>query len=269
MCICKFYCPTRWWFVLKIGIICGHEMPTLIKNSELLTIATPYNEVNLKLSKFFGHELFFINRHGENGNVPPHKINYHSNIQAFGSCHIDCIFSIGTVGSMKTKIKPNDFVIPHDFVDITKLRKLSFFDDSRVHVDMSSPFCPALRELLISKCKEIKKINIHSNGVYLCTEGPRLETVSEIKLFSQVADVVGMTMVPEVILAREVGICYISLCVVCNMAAGLQNRLTANEISSVYNQLEPIVSKVLENTIKSIIEKKDCNCRKFVSEASI
>lgn len=244
-------------------------MPALIKNPESLSVETPYDKVKVKISKNYGHDLFFINRHGENGNIPPHKINYHSNIQAFNSCHIDCIFSVGTVGSMKTKIKPSDFVIPHDFVDNTKLRKPSFFDDSRVHVDMSSPFCPALRELLISKCKEIKKIVIHSNGVYLCTEGPRLETVSEIKIFSQVADIVGMTNVPEVILAREVGICYASLCVVCNMAAGLQNRLAANEISSVYGKLEPIVSEVLENAIKSINEKKDCNCRKIVSEASI
>ena len=71
------------------------------------------------------------------------------------------------------------------------------------------------------------------------------------------ADIVGMTTVTEVILAREVGICYGSLCVVCNMAAGLQNRLTANEISSVYSQLEHMISEVLENTIKSINEKED------------
>jgi 5'-methylthioadenosine phosphorylase len=250
-------------------MICGHEMPTLLKNSEVLSVITPYGEANVKISKYSGHDLFFINRHGENRNIPPHKINYRCNIKALYSCHVDCVFSIGTVGSMKEIIKPSDFVIPHDFVDNTKLRKLTFFDDSRVHVDMSSPFCPALRKILISKCKEIKKINTHSNGVYLCSEGPRLETVSEIKLFSQVADIVGMTIVPEVILAREVGICYASLCVVCNMAAGLQNQLTANEISSVYSQLEPMISEVLENTIKSINEKEDCNCRKIVSEASI
>jgi len=244
-------------------------MPNLIKNPELVSVTTPYGKVKLNISKNYGHELFFINRHGEKGNIPPHKINYHSNIQAFASCHVDCILSIGTVGSMKEKIRPGDFFIPHDFVDNTKLRKPSFFDDSRVHVDMSSPFCPALIEIIISKCKEIGEINLHSNGVYLCTEGPRLETASEIKLFSQVADVVGMTIVPEVILAREIDVCYASLCIVCNMAAGLQNQLTANEISSVYSQLEPMVSKVLENTIKSINEKKDCNCRKIISGASI
>jgi 5'-methylthioadenosine phosphorylase len=78
-----------------------------------------------------------------------------------------------------------------------------------------------------------------------------------------------MTTVPEVILARELGICYASLCIVCNMAAGLQNQLTANEILSVYERQEPIVSKILEDTVRSINEKKDCDCRKIVSEASI
>jgi 5'-methylthioadenosine phosphorylase len=138
---------------LKIGIICGHEIPTFIKNSETVSVVTPYDKVKLKLSKNSGHELFFINRHGEKGNIPPHKIKYISNIKAFASCKIDCIFSIGTVGSMKENIRPGDFVIPHDFIDNTKLRKQSFFDDSRVHVDMSTPFCPAIREILISKCR--------------------------------------------------------------------------------------------------------------------
>jgi 5'-methylthioadenosine phosphorylase len=96
-----------------------------------------------------------------------------------------------------------------------------------------------------------------------------LETAAEIKLFSRVADVVGMTMVPEVILAREKGICFASLCIVCNMAAGLQHRLTADEIASVYRKKEPLISTIVRLAIRSLDENFSCQCPTDVSKAAL
>jgi len=170
---------------------------------------------------------------------------------------------------MKKNIKPGDFVIPDDFIDFTKTRPTTFFEDKRVHVDMTNPFCSSLRDLLFKNSKKVQGENIHEKGIYLTTEGPRLETAAEIKYFSSFADVVGMTLSPEIILAREKGMCYASLCVVCNMAAGLQNRLNVDEISTIYREKEPIFSKILHSTIESIDDRKQCSCKIDLSKATL
>jgi 5'-methylthioadenosine phosphorylase len=121
----------------------------------------------------------------------------------------------------------------------------------------------------LQSCDKTRDVTFHEKGVYLVTEGPRLETAAEIKLYSMVADIVGMTMVPEVVLAREKGICFASLCLVCNMAAGLQNRLTADEIASVYKKKEPVISKVLQFTIESLDQNRSCHCPVDVSKATL
>lgn len=254
---------------MKIGIISGHNLDDLISNPEEIIVETAFGNVNMNASKIKNNDIFFINRHGKKSNIPPHKINYLANIQAFDSSHVECIFSVGTVGSMKNNIHPGDFVIPHDFIDFTKSRPQTYFNDRRIHIDMTYPYCTSLRDSLIANCKKIDDINLHERGVYLTTEGPRLETTSEINLFLKFADIVGMTGVPEVILAREKGICYVSLCIVCNMAAGLQDKLDADEISQIYSKKKSVISQILLLTLNSINEKRKCECSRDLSRAML
>jgi purine nucleoside phosphorylase len=255
--------------IMKIGILCGHQMPDLLNNPETIKVHTPYGEILLHTALLGTHEIYFVPRHGEQGNLPPHRVNYLGNIHALAVSHVSCIISIGTVGSMQKTIRPGDVVIPHDFIDITKSRAVSFYDDQRVHVDMSEPFCSSLRTILLKNCKKIKEVTVHENGVYLVTEGPRLETAAEIQLYGTVADIVGMTLAPEVVLAREKGMCFISLCLVCNMAAGLQQRLPADEITALYKKKEPLITKILQLTIQSLDEKLSCTCPSDVSQATL
>ena len=247
-------------YIMKIGIICGYEINELTNNSEKIIVETIYGNVPIKFVKYKKNDIYFINRHGENKNIPPHKINYRANIQALKSCKIDNIISILTVGSMKKKIRAGDFVIPDDFIDFTKSRCLSYFDEDRIHIDMNNPFCPSLRKLLIESCEKIEKIKIHNKGIYITTEGPRLETASEIKYFSNYSDIVGMTLVPEISLAREKGICYVSICIVCNMAAGLQKELSIDEISNTFIERKPQLFNVIQNFLQNIENKNMCKC---------
>jgi 5'-methylthioadenosine phosphorylase len=254
---------------MKIGLISGHEMPNLVENPEKITVETPYGSVLVQVARRNKHELFFINRHGEHACLPPHAVAYRANMQAFASTHVDCIFSMGTVGSLTTSIQPGDIVLPHDFIDMTKSRPVSFFDDARVHVDMSTPFCPSLRDLMTKLSKKQRDLRVHEQGVYLTTEGPRLETKAEIKLFAPHADVVGMTLVPEVVLAREKGICYASLCLVCNMAAGLQRVLSAEDIATIVKQRQPLVASLFSSYIDHIDQKKQCSCQQDLTKAKL
>jgi 5'-methylthioinosine phosphorylase len=244
-------------------------MPDLMKNPEKITVYTPYGDVVIHTSTIGSHDVFFVQRHGEQSNLPPHRVNHLGNIHALAVSHVSNIFSIGTVGSMKNTIQPGDLVIPHDFIDATKSRPITFYDDQRVHVDMTEPFCPSLRNLLLIHSQKYKGVTVHDKGVYLVTEGPRLETAAEIQLYSLVADIVGMTVSPEVVLAREKGMCFVSLCLVCNMAAGLQQRLSADEIASLYTKKEPLIAQILKSTIQSLDEKQPCPCPADVSKATL
>jgi 5'-methylthioadenosine phosphorylase len=252
---------------VKIGIICGHQINDLFDEREELAITTPFGSVIFESGTIGNHQVFFINRHGKESNLPPHKIKYKANIEAFHQAHVDCVFSVGTVGSMNTNIAPGDFVVPHDFFDVTKQRSLSFFDDKRVHVDMTDPFCPSLRTKLIETAEINSDITLHRNGVYVTTEGPRLESASEIRFYATVGEIVGMTLVPEVVLAREKGLCFVSLCMVCNMAAGLQKNLPVDEIRQVYAEKEKYLSQILKDTISNLANPSDCECKRKQKDA--
>ncbi len=254
---------------MNIGIISGHLIPGLLQRPEQVIVETPYGPVVLRVAKTKQHTLFFMNRHGDEGSLPPHRLNARATIAALAESHVQAVFSVGTVGSMKKTMAPGDFVVPHDFIDMTRSRPMTFFDDSRVHVDMTDPFCPTLCEALLAACRKEKKATVHGKAVCLVTEGPRLETAAEIKLFAPHADIVGMTLAPEVVLAREKGLCFASLCLVCNMAAGLQDRLTASEILGIYRQQKPLLSSILRRTLEDLPPKFSCSCSKSLAQARL
>ena len=252
---------------MKIGILCGHNINDLFEKGEKISVDTTYGSVQLLTSRIADQDVFFLNRHGNQSNLPPHKVNYKANIEALHVAHVDCVISIGTVGSMNKSISPGDFVVPHDFFNATTSRSVSFFDDTRVHVDMTDPFCPTLRKKLIEVCKENKDVTLHPNGVYVTTEGPRLETVSEIRFYSTIGEIVGMTLVPEVVLAREKGLCFASLCIVCNMAAGMQKSLAVDEIKKIFEEKESYLAQILKKTITNLTKESDCECKQKQRDA--
>ena len=253
---------------MNIGIIGGHTLAGLLQERQSVTVETPYGDVDLTVGSMKQHHIFFLQRHGVNEHLPPHKINYRANMMALSESHVDCVISLGTVGSLNPSMKPGELVIPHDFIDCTKARPLTFYDEDRIHVDMSQPFCPSLREILIERCQR-GKVKVHDAGVYVTTEGPRLETAAEIAFYAKHADIVGMTLVPEVVLARERGLCYASLCLVCNMAAGLQKQLPADEIATIVHQRQGDLVTLLQDIIPALDHKKACSCAQSITKAKL
>jgi 5'-methylthioadenosine phosphorylase len=159
-------------------------------------------------------------------------------------------------------------VVPDDFFDMTHGRPVSFFDEKRCHVDMSIPFCPDLRKDIISVGKNLDDVVMHDKGVYVTTNGPRLETASEVRFFASIGDIVGMTLVPEVVLAREKGLCYASLCVVCNMGAGMQEHLDTREIKDIIEQRKPVLRQLLYEVIKKD-RNHSCSCKQGIEDSSL
>ncbi|KAA0001676.1 MAG: S-methyl-5'-thioinosine phosphorylase [Thermoplasmata archaeon] len=238
---------------MKIGIIGGTGFYET-EGSEI-TVDTNYGAISLFHQEKYERDVLFVPRHGKKKAVP-HAVNYHGIIEALHRSGVTAIMALNTVGSMKEEIGVGSLVIPDDFIDFTA-RKSTFFDDELVHVDMSEPFCPVLRKLALKEAS--RRCETHE-GVYVVTEGPRFETRAEIRMFRTFADVVGMTLSPEVVLAREKGICYASICLVSNYAAGMQKTLDVEEITRVHAKRKKDILAIIDECIKKIPERRNCGC---------
>ncbi len=249
---------------VKIAVIGGTGFERLFKSAKQARIETPYGMAPpLSIGKISGKKVVFLPRHGPRHLVPPHRINYRANVYALYGIGVERIIAINAVGAINREFKPGDIVVPHDFVDFTKLRSTTFYDEAPVtHVDVSSPYCPEMRKLLIEIARKVE-LRVWDRAVLVCTEGPRFETPAEIEMFRHLGcDAVGMTGIPEAVLARELEMCYATVCFVSNMAAGTQERLAPIDVSKVSKQITPKIEQLLIETVKVLpIERKgNCPC---------
>ncbi len=255
----------------KIGVIGGTGFESLFKDAEQLRVGTPYGVAPpLSVGNLGGKRVVFLPRHGTEHSLPPHRVNYRANIYALYSLGVERIIAINAVGAINRNFKPSDIVLPHDFVDFTKIRPTTFYDEAPVtHVDVSQPYCPEIRRVIIETAKSLG-IPLWSEAILVCTEGPRFETAAEIEVFRRLGcDIVGMTGVPEVVLARELEICYAALCFVSNMAAGMQERLTPTEVAEISGKVMPKLEQILIETVKALpIEREGrCPCTEALKSA--
>ncbi|MDR3351885.1 MAG: S-methyl-5'-thioinosine phosphorylase [Zoogloeaceae bacterium] len=193
---------------------------------------TPYGEPSgaLTFGLLAGAQVVFLARHGHGHAIPPHKVNYRANLWALQAHGATRIVSVASVGGIRADLAPGDIVIPHQIIDYTWGRKSTYFDgeDGRVvHVDFTEPYDAALRMRLIAAAAKTG-IALKDGAIYAATQGPRLETAAEIDRFERDgADVVGMTGMPEAVLARELGLPYAAINLVSNHAAGRGDSRTA------------------------------------------
>lgn len=232
---------------------------------EKQSVNTPYGGVTAYLTNIRGKRVAVIPRHAGENHIPPHRINYRANIWAVYSIGAKRVISTNSVGSMQGH-PVGSFVVLNDFVDFTRNRPSTFYDDRTVHVDVSEPYCPEIRTALRSALD--KQGLPYTEGIYACTEGPRFETRAEIRMMSQFADVVGMTGVPEVILAKELSLCYASLAIITNQACGMTTqKLTADEVTDVVGKAQDAIFEIISDTIGNIPKTQNCRCR-FAKEGA-
>jgi len=254
-----------------VAIISGSGLEALIKDMEQIRVGTPYGlPPPISIGEIGGKRVAFLPRHGLHHSIPPHKVNYRANIHVLFELGVKRVVATNAVGAINVNFKLGDLVVPHDLVDFTKLRQLTFYDNAPVtHVDMSQPFCPEIRSLLIRTIKERCR-QVWNRAVLVCTEGPRFETPAEIEMFRRLGcDVVGMTVAPEAVLARELEMCYATVCFVSNMAAGIQQRLTAQEVAEVAKKKIPVIEQILRETIEHLPKRRQCPCAHALKDARL
>jgi 5'-methylthioadenosine phosphorylase len=278
-----------------LGIIGGSGLYQIdgIKILDEIAIKTPFGEPSDKyiITEYKGKKVVFLPRHGKGHKYPPHLINFRANLWGFRKLGVDKILSISAVGGINPNLKPGDFVISDQFIDFTKSRVQTFYegiysknDDTEikdevseflnskrvVHIDVTDPFCPEMRVVLIKVCDK-NNFPFHQKGVYVATEGPRLETSAEIKFLRLIgADIVGMTLVPEIVLARELKMHFASISVVTNLAAGIsQNRLTSDEVVEMMKEKNEQIKTIILNFIENLPESFNCECENVLKGAAI
>ena len=200
-----------------------------------------------------GHEIIFLARHGYGHTIPPHKINYRANIAALKDVGVEKIIAVNAVGGITENMLPEALVLPDQIIDYTWSRTNTFFEEGLtqvVHIDFTHPYCQELREQIV-KASDVTDLTLIKSATYAATQGPRLETSAEIKrLERDGCDIVGMTGMPEASLARELELCYASICVVANMAAGKgPSEITMEEIEKNLQTGMADVRTLLEKVI--------------------
>ena len=240
-----------------LAIIGGSGLTTLsnLDVSRREVVRTPYGEPSgaLVFGEICGQPAVFLPRHGYGHTIPPHMVNYRANLWALHHHQVRGIISVASVGGIRADLQPGDLVLPHQIIDYTWGRKSTFFDGVATpvtHVDFTEPYDARLRAGIEQASRDLG-VPLKVGAVYAATQGLRLETAAEVdRLERDGADVVGMTGMPEAVLARELEIPYAALNVIANHAAGRAS--SANGIH--FESLEPVLQDAMSR-VRAIIER--------------
>ena len=258
----------------EIGIIGGTGVydSQFLENSAEVKMHTPYGAPSdcVTIGELKGRNVAFIPRHSKKHTIRPTDVNSRANIYALKELGVQWILAPTTVGSLKEEYKPGDVVFVDQFIDRTTRREQSFYTGPKIcHISVAEPMCPELRKVLMDVAEELN-IRHHKTGTYVCIEGPRFSTKAESKMFrSWGADVVGMTLVPECVLAREAEICYASISSVTDYDVWKDHPVSAEEIVKTMHENIGNVRKIIIEAVGRIPKDRTCECKSALKSAMV
>ncbi|PTR13471.1 methylthioadenosine phosphorylase [Nitrosospira sp. Nsp2] len=242
-----------------LAIIGGTGLTQLscLEISHRRILTTPYGEPSGPLT--FGHigdkRVVFLARHGYGHTIPPHEVNYRANLWALHSLNLTRVVAVASVGGIRADLTPGTLAIPDQIIDYTHGRKYTYYEgtDKPVsYIDFTEPYCQLSRERLLEAAKRANE-QVIAGGVYGATQGPRLESAAEIiRLERDGVDMVGMTGMPEAALAKELGLCYATIAVVANDAAGRGTSAHAIRLEDAHAVLQTAMVRVKEILVRVV-----------------
>lgn len=260
-----------------IGIIGGSGLydPKLLQNVSRKKVSTEFGEPSdeITLGEFSGKKIAFLPRHGEKHEINPSNVNYRANIWALKELGVTQIIAVNAVGSLQLDVSPETLVFPEQFIDFTKKRESTFFDGKHMngkvaHINVSNPFCHFMLDLFAEKAKQLK-LKYRHGGTYVCIEGPRFSTNAESEFFRQIkGDVIGMTLCPEAVLAKEAELCYANIAAVTDYDNLSDKPISTKEIIETMKKNTDSIKVLLEKIIPLLKEKdRGCGCDKSLEGA--
>ena len=250
-----------------VGLITSAASETLVTDRNTISVPTPWGHAPVLTGKVGEQDVAVILRYGEKLTTPSHKINFRANIWALRELGVTRVISQNAIGSVNPAIRPGDIVISHDFIDRTYTRGLSLFDEEEcwVRVDMTDPFCPEVRRALVDAAGK-RSDRVIERGVFVCGEGPRLETPAEIRAYQLMGgDIIGTPLVPEVVFAREAEMCFASIAPVINFGSGMAPAVIhfgPGSMNEFYyaGGLHALIEKALAAAITEMPAERHCGC---------
>ncbi len=260
---------------VKIGIIGGSGIgdPAMWDNISHVKMHTPYGAPSALLTTgtFQDIQIVALPRHGDGHIIKPTDVNFRANIWAMKELGVTHIIAATACGSLREEIKPGDLIFIDQFIDRTTKREQSFYAGQTIcHIPMAEPFCCKLRTLLQATALQ-EGIPFHSKGTMVTIEGPRFSTRAESELFRRWgADVINMTTVPEVVLAREAGICYAAIAMSTDYDCWKQDdeAVTLDMILATMKKNADKVKQILQVAIPEITAWK-CSCHEAIKTATL
>jgi len=248
----------------KIGIIGGTASidPSLLSDVKEIDIDTPFGKPSDKITigKFEGKMIAILPRHGRNHTIPPHEINFKANIHALKQLGVKRIIATAAVGSLKEEYKAGDVVIPDQFIDMSRTVHTMYGTGKFYHVSMADPFCSEMRERLIDATRRVG-VSLKERGTYVKIDGPQFSTRASSRMYMQFGEIIGMTCIPEAILARESEICLSVLATVTDYDVWADKPVSFDEIKKVMSKNLENTKKIIQETVKSLSEERVCECK--------
>ena len=259
---------------VTVGVIGGSGLYDIegMTSTRSIRVRTPFGAPSdaITVGSLEGIRVAFLSRHGRGHLLNPSGINYRANIFALKSLGVSHVISVSAVGSMKESIHPGDVVVPDQFIDLTKRRVSTFFDDGIVaHVAFGEPVCAELTQILLSAGERVGA-TLHRSGTYLCMEGPQFSTKAESRLYRQWGvDVIGMTNMPEAKLAREAELCYATLALVTDYDCWheTEEAVTVEAVLGTLHRNVALAKQILRAVMPSFAHPMDCPCHRALDHA--
>jgi 5'-methylthioadenosine phosphorylase len=258
-----------------VGVFGGSGFYSLLEGPvEQISVQTPFGAPSDDVA--VGHigavRVAFLPRHGQHHRIPPHAINYRANLWAMARLGVTRVIAPTAAGSLQPNIKPGDFVVCDQFVDRTYGREQTFYDGPRVvHISSADPYCPDLRHRSIDVGRAMG-ITVHDRGTVVVIQGPRFSTRTESKWFAnQGWEVINMTQYPEVVLARELAMCYVNIALITDYDVGLEGiePVTVEEVVRVLNANNERVRRLIERLLPGLSDQRTCECARALEHAVI
>lgn len=257
-----------------VGVIGGSGLYDIegLASTRSIRVRTPFGAPSdaITVGTLEGIRVAFLSRHGRGHLLNPSVINYRANIFALKSLGVSHVISISAVGSMKESIRPGDVVVPDQFIDLTKRRVSTFFENGIVaHVAFGEPVCAELGRALLSAAKQVGA-TAHPSGTYLCMEGPQFSTKAESRLYRQWGvDVIGMTNMPEAKLAREAELGYATVALVTDYDCwhDTEEAVTVEAVLTTLHRNVALAKQILRAVMPYFADPEECACHRALDHA--
>ena len=252
-----------------IGVIGGSGFYAFLDDVQQVEITTPFGSPSgpVVLGEVEGRRVAFLARHGQDHELPPHRIPYRANLWALRACGVRQVLAPCAVGSLRPELGPGALVVPDQLVDRTSGRAQTFFDEGAVHIAFDEPYCPVARQVVLAQADR-QGWPATDGGTMVVIDGPRFSTRAESQSYAaQGWSVINMTGHPEAVLARELELCYAAVALVTDLDAGLNGgeRVSQERVFRVFRDNTERLRALLIAAVAAMPSERSCACGSALS----